>query len=177
MRLESRDWLRCDDLTRPVTHIRGRNARVIVHVSGRRSHWFCYTFTMNSASAARTSVVLLLAWVMAAACTVSPNPSQCRLDTDVLCPGDFVGYSCQGGSKPSASCGNGTLESDGETGYCCAVESAATCVVDPSTACTDESTGYVCTGPATPDETQAALVCSSATPGPDRKSLFCCTTS
>jgi len=80
---------------------------------------------MTSIFARRASVLLLLAWPFAAACgsdTNGANVSACRIDTDVVCPGNFVGYSCQGKSKPSPSCGAGTLESDGETGYCCGVK-------------------------------------------------------
>ena len=72
--------------------------------------------------------MLLFAMVIAMGCGVSTTGSsdskapQCRLDTDVLCPGNFIGYSCQGESKPPGSCSEGTLEFDGEVGYCCAVQ-------------------------------------------------------
>jgi len=73
------------------------------------------------------SALLFLASVLATSCGPSSTgsdskASQCRIDTDVLCPGNFVGYSCQGESKPPGSCSDGTLEFDGEIGYCCAVQ-------------------------------------------------------
>jgi hypothetical protein len=85
--------------------------------------------------------LLLLALTLATGCGVSTEARQCRIDTAVLCPGDFVGYSCQGESKPSPTCGAGTLEDDGEIGYCCAVQNGGTCVVDAGAGCTDGSTG------------------------------------
>jgi hypothetical protein len=82
---------------------------------------------MHSSPALRVSVLLLLAWMLTTGCGVSTtgskgtDESQCRIDTAVLCPGNFVGYSCQGEAKPSPDCSDGTLELDGEIAYCCEV--------------------------------------------------------
>jgi len=84
---------------------------------------------MRSNPPLRASGLLLLATALLASCgpsstgTSDSKASQCRIDTEVLCPGNFVGYSCQGEAKPPGSCGDGTLEFDGEIGYCCAVQS------------------------------------------------------
>lgn len=72
----------------------------------------------------------LLAW-FAAGCQAATDSNQCRLDGEVVCPGNFVGYSCQSASQPGPNCSAGTLEPDGETGYCCAVDS---CPLDSTTA-------------------------------------------
>jgi hypothetical protein len=83
---------------------------------------------MRSIAALRASALLLLVATLITSCGVSTTgtsdskASQCRIDTDVLCPGNFVGYSCQGDAKPPGSCSDGTLEFDGEIGYCCAVQ-------------------------------------------------------
>jgi hypothetical protein len=78
--------------------------------------------------ALQASGLLLLALTETTACgpsatgTSDSKASQCRIDSDVLCPGNFVGYSCQGEAKPSDSCSDGTLQFDGEIGYCCEVK-------------------------------------------------------
>jgi hypothetical protein len=136
--------------------------------------------SMRSTSALAASGSLLLAWSFATGCTVSATgsgdsrASQCRIDTDVICPGDFVGYSCQGESKPSPSCGAGTLQSDGEIGYCCGVSPAAACVVDTSVSCTPDASGYSCTGGVRPDATDQSLVCSTGVLGPSADERYCC---
>jgi hypothetical protein len=134
---------------------------------------------MRSTSALAMSGLLLLACWFETGCTVSATgsggsrASQCRVDTDVVCPGDFVGYSCQGESKPSPSCGAGTLESDGEIGYCCGVSVAAGCVIDTTLGCV-ESSGYSCTGGVRPDTTDQSLVCSAGVAGPSADERYCC---
>ncbi len=68
----------------------------------------CYPLRMGSTCGPRTTALLLLAWTFTTGCSVSAkattgsNGGQCRIDAEVLCPGNFVGYSCQGESKPVA---------------------------------------------------------------------------
>ncbi|MEI9938638.1 MAG: hypothetical protein WDO69_15580 [Pseudomonadota bacterium] len=135
---------------------------------------------MGSTPALRAGALLLLAWALVTACTVTtndsndPNASQCRLDDAVVCPGNFVGYSCQGVLKPSPTCGTGTVEADGETGYCCGVDSTDTCVVDTAAGCTDGSTGYSCTGGVLPGSGDPSLSCGTGVAGPNGDALYCC---
>jgi len=133
---------------------------------------------MSPTPVLRASGLLFLAWAFATACTVSAGngarASQCRIDTAVLCPGDFVGYSCQGESKPSLTCGAGTLEEDGEIGYCCGVRDTGPCVVDTTTSCSDGSTGYSCAPGVQPNATDARLGCSAGVAGPNADELYCC---
>ncbi|HYQ43578.1 MAG TPA: hypothetical protein VER11_16465 [Polyangiaceae bacterium] len=135
---------------------------------------------MGSTPALRASALFLLASAFAVGCEVKAtgapdgSASQCRIDTDVLCPGNFVGYSCQGDSKPAPACGAGTLEFDGEVGYCCEVQDTGTCGVDPAVRCTDGSTGYSCTGGVLPNAVDPTLACGQSVAGPNAEELYCC---
>jgi hypothetical protein len=135
---------------------------------------------MLSSPAPRASVLLLLVWSFALGCSTSANPNQCRVDTDVLCPGDFVGYSCQGESKPSATCGAGTLQSDGETGYCCGVQNPGKCVADTSSGCEGGATGYVCSNGVDPSDSEPSLSCDAGGAGgagqdaDENDARYCC---
>jgi hypothetical protein len=92
----------------------------------------------------------------------------------VLCGGNFVGYSCDGESKPSLTCGAGTTEASGETAYCCGVQSTNDCVADTTVGCTDGSTGYSCTGSALPNSSDPSLACGAGVTGPNGDALYCC---
>ncbi|MEI9954334.1 MAG: hypothetical protein WDO74_36530 [Pseudomonadota bacterium] len=131
---------------------------------------------MGSTPALRANVLLLLAWTFATGCdgTNGSDASPCRIDTDVLCPGNFVGYSCQSEAKPSPTCGPGTHESDGEIGYCCEVQNTGRCEVDASAGCTDGSTGYSCSAGVQPHATEPSLACSAGVAGPNADERYCC---
>jgi hypothetical protein len=132
---------------------------------------------MSLVPALRSSALLLLAIAFATACTVTAgdsSPNQCRIDTAVLCSGNSVGYSCRGALAPKASCGPGTAESDGETGYCCAVQSSSSCAIDTAAGCSDGSTGYACTGGVLPNSSDPSLNCGAGVAGPDGDELYCC---
>jgi len=84
--------------------------------------FICYASRMRWTPASRLSGMLFafsVACGPSATGTSNAHASQCRIDTDVFCPGNFVGYSCQGEAKPPGMCSDGTLEFDGEIGYCC----------------------------------------------------------
>ena len=104
----------------------------------------------------------------------SSDDSQCRIDGNVICPGDFVGYSCAGDLQPTTTCGQGTTEDDGETAYCCGVQSTGACVVDTLAGCSDGSTGYSCTLGDLPSFNDPSLACSAAVAGPNGDELYCC---
>lgn len=130
-------------LTSPFTA--GQNQALIHNpkaslAGARRS--ICYPLGMGSTRALQTSTRLIIAAAFAIACSVhatgTTDSSQCRIDSDVLCPGDFVGYSCQGETKPAPTCSEGTLEFDGEVGYCCPTTDS--CAIDASAAgCAENS--------------------------------------
>jgi hypothetical protein len=125
----------------------------------------------------RASALCVLAWAFASGCTVNANDSnatQCRIDSNVLCTGNFVGYSCQGDRQPSLDCGAGTVEADGETGYCCGVGATSQCVVDDLAGCGDGSTGYSCTNGVLPSATDPSLSCGAGVTGNDGDELYCC---
>ncbi len=120
---------------------------------------------------------MALAWAFTTGCTVNTNDSnatECRIDGNVVCTGNFVGYSCQGDQKPSLDCGVGTTEADGETGYCCGVGATSECVVDTLAGCTDGSTGYSCTNGVLPTAADPALNCGAGVAGPNGDALYCC---
>ena len=76
---------------------------------------------MTPSPTVRVGALVLFAWTLVASCSSSKSstPSGCRIDTAVICTGDFVGYSCNGEQAPSRDCSDGTLEASGEIGYCC----------------------------------------------------------
>ncbi len=135
---------------------------------------------MGSTPALRASALFLFMWAFAMGCSVSTNGSndananECRIDSAVLCTANSVGYSCQGDLKPSSACGPGTTEADGETAYCCQVETANSCVADSAAGCNDGSTGYSCAGGAVPTSVDPSLACSDAVAGPSGDALYCC---
>jgi len=134
---------------------------------------------MGLLAALRTSALLLLAWASATGCTVTTNDSnatECRIDSNVVCSGNFVGYSCQGDQKPASNCGTGTTEADGETGYCCGVAATNACVVDDAAGCTTGSTGYSCSNGLLPASSDPSLSCGAGVAGPDGDELYCCIT-
>ena len=88
-----------------------------------------------------------------------------------------MGYSCQGERKPSPNCGAGTLEEDGELGYCCGVGNTGACVVHATAECTDGSTGYSCTDGIQPTAIDPSFVCSEGVAGPNADALYCCISS
>jgi hypothetical protein len=132
---------------------------------------------MASTPALRASALLFLAWSFVTGCTINTNDtsaSDCRIDSAVLCSGNFVGYSCDGEIKPPLTCGAGTTEADGETGYCCGVQGANSCNVDTAAGCTDGSTGYSCIGGVLPSSSDPTLACGAGVAGPNGDALYCC---
>jgi hypothetical protein len=132
---------------------------------------------MSLNTAARTSALSLLVWAVTTGCTVQTNgssPSECRVDGNVSCTGNFLGYSCQGDLQPSLDCGAGTTEPDGETGYCCRSGAAGACAVADQAGCAGASTGYSCTNGVLPASTNPTLSCGGGVAGPDGDALYCC---
>ncbi len=129
--------------------------------------------------------LLLCAMMMGctASASITPNSptSTCAPDSSVVCTDGSVGYSCPGADTPdetdsSLTCGAG-VESGGLTDYCCIDVSFAssTCAADSSVqGCSGSSFGFSCTGTDTPDQTDSSLTCSTATPGNNGESLYCC---
>jgi hypothetical protein len=116
-----------------------------------------------------------------ASSTTPTTTAMCAVDAAVSCTAPAIGYSCTGGIAPTQndttlSCGQGTIEADGTTlGYCCNAAAASACMADPSvTGCPGDSTGYTCTGGATP--MTSSLLCGMAMAGPSGGASYCCTT-
>lgn len=123
------------------------------------------------------------AYCCASASNATPTPTtMCAVDAAVSCTAPATGYSCTGGIAPTQndtalSCGQGTPEGDGTTlGYCCnAAAPASTCMADPSvTGCPGDSTGYSCSGAATP--MTSSLLCGMPMAAANGAMSYCCTT-
>ena len=114
--------------------------------------------------------------------STTPVTSGCTTDSAVACTAPTVGYSCTGGSTPTASdstplsCGAGADEGNGALGYCCNPEGSTTtdtCAADSTvTGCGTGGTGYSCTGAATPTSV-ASVLCEAPTTGATATD-YCC---
>lgn len=110
-------------------------------------------------------------------CSGVPSTS-CVANASVTgCTGGSNGYSCTGSDTPTQaypnlSCSDPIQANNGSLLYCCN-DTVGSCAADPSVACSGSSTGFSCTGSATPDQTQS-LSCSTATAGTNNELLYCC---
>lgn len=114
-------------------------------------------------------------------CITGYSSTNCVADSTVQgCQGTTYGFHCTGSTSPSATdpsltCSAGTPGVANDFLYCCETPQGTTtssCGADPNvTGCTTGSTGYTCTGAATPD---ASLNCSTGVPGIGSTTVYCC---
>jgi hypothetical protein len=111
-------------------------------------------------------------------CIAGFTSTTCTPDVSIQgCVGASFGFRCTGTASPSATdasltCSTGTPDAAANTlDYCCQTTNA--CIADGSvTGCVAGSTGYSCTGTATPDP---ALNCSTGAPGTTSgTTIYCC---
>jgi hypothetical protein len=112
---------------------------------------------------------------------IAPAPGTCMQDPAVTgCTGSTVGYSCTGTATPADADASLTCSApaagSGATDYCCSNGAAPPpmCSADAAvTGCPGISTGYTCTGGASPET--ATLLCGMAMSGSGGTMTFCCT--
>jgi hypothetical protein len=135
---------------------------------------------------ARGVAALLLSLVASglAACTSTTNDTSsgsCAPDDTVAgCSSNSSGYSCGADdtpdqTDPSLLCSTPTIDSNGDSLYCCIKFVSGSCAEDSSVAgCSGDSFGFSCTSTDTPDEADSSLNCSSPTIS-GGEALYCCT--
>jgi hypothetical protein len=107
----------------------------------------------------------------------APITTACVADGNVPCgTAGPMGYTCPSGAAPdpSLNCSTGTMESNGETAYCCGapVTTVGTCAADTTVSCqTAGATGYSCPSGAAPD---ASLACIAGAPATGGGMTYCC---
>jgi hypothetical protein len=108
-------------------------------------------------------------------CSPAAGPSGCAANsTEYTCTGSVTPVQ----SNPLLSCGPGIVGMGGATLYCCAPIDAGTtsgsCVQDSTVQnCAPNTTGYSCTGAATPVQINPLLTCA-ASPASGGTTAYCC---
>ncbi len=119
-----------------------------------------------------TDYCCLVGYTMAAGCMQDPTVASCQGNSSYA-------FSCTGSATPAENasglvCTGPSPGPSGGSAYCCQQQTttAGGCSADPTiTGCAGGSSGYSCTGGATP---AASLNCSSGVAGPSGDTFYCC---
>ena len=106
----------------------------------------------------------------------TPAPADtCSADTTVTCTtAGSTGFTCTGAAVPgdSGTCSAGTVDSNGDTPYCCYTTTSGACTADTTVTCTTAgATGETCTGGAVPP---TADNCTAGTADSNGDVPYCC---